>query len=47
MLDPMTMVHLDGRHGGRYVVYDDKGKILVITCNKTIALNYLLKNEAA
>ncbi len=47
MLDPMTMVHLDGRHGGRYVVYDDKGKILVITCNKTIALNYLPKNEAA
>ena len=47
MLDPMTMVHLDGRHGGRYVVYGDKGKILVITCNKTIALNYLPKNEAA
>ena len=47
MLDPMTMVLLDGRHGGRYVVYDDKGKILVITCNKTIALNYLPKNEAA
>ena len=47
MLDPMTMVHLDGRHGGRYVVYDDKGKILVITCNKTIALNYKPKNEAA
>ena len=47
MLDPMTMVHLDGRHGGRYAVYDDKGKILVITCNKTIALNYLPKNEAA
>ena len=47
MLDPMTMVHLDGRHGGRYVVYDDKGKILVITWNKTIALNYLPKNEAA
>ena len=47
MLDPMTMVHLDGRHGGKYVVYDAKGKILVITCNKTIALNYKPKNEAA
>ena len=47
MIDLMTIVHLDGRHVGRYVVYDAKGKILVITCNKTIALNYLPKNEAA
>ena len=47
MVDPMTLVHLIGRHGGRYVVYDDKGKIVVMTRNKTIALNYLPKNEAA
>jgi len=47
MVDPMTLVHLIGRHGGRYVVYDDKGKIVVMTRNKIIALNYLPKNEVA
>ena len=47
MVDPMTLVHLIGRHVGRYVVYDDKGKIVVMTRNKTIALNYLPKNEVA
>ena len=47
MVNPMTVVHLNGRHGVRYVVYDDKGKIVVMTRNKTIALNYLPKNEAA
>ena len=47
MVNRMTVVHLDGRHGGRYVVYDDKGKVVVMTRNKTIALNYLPKNEAA
>ena len=47
MVDPMTLVHLTRRHGGRYVVYDDKGKIVVMTRNKIIALNYLPKNEVA
>ena len=47
MVNSMTVVHLNGRHGGRYVVYDDKGKIVVMTRNKTIALNYLPKNEVA
>ena len=47
MVNRMTVVHLNGRHGGRYVVYDDNGKIVVMTRNKTIALNYLPKNEAA
>tara|TARA_B100000963_G_scaffold285628_1_gene254595 strand:- start:137 stop:280 length:144 start_codon:yes stop_codon:yes gene_type:complete len=47
MVNSMTVVHLNGRHVGRYVVYDDKGKIVVMTRNKTIALNYLPKNEAA
>ena len=47
MVNRMTVVHLNGRHSGKYVVYDDKGKIVVMTRNKTIALNYLPKNEAA
>tara|TARA_B100000902_G_C27142123_1_gene829226 strand:+ start:392 stop:535 length:144 start_codon:yes stop_codon:yes gene_type:complete len=47
MVNPMTLVHLNGRHGGRYVVYDDEGKILLITRNKEIALNYLPNKEAA
>lgn len=47
MVDPMTIVHLLGRHGGRYVVYDDEGKIVLMTRNKKIALNYLPYNEAA
>ena len=47
MVDPMTIVQLLGRRGGRYVVYDDEGKIVVMTRNKKIALNYLPNNEAA
>ena len=43
----MTLVYLNRRHGGRYMVYDDEGKILLITRNKEIALNYLPNNEAA
>ena len=45
MVDPMTLVHLIGRHVGRYVVYDDEGKIVVMTRNKIIALNYLPKTK--
>jgi len=36
----MTVVQLTGQHRGKYVVYDDKGKIVIVTRNKNIALHY-------
>ena len=36
----MTLVQLSGQHRGKYVVYDDKGKIVIVTRNKNIALHY-------
>lgn len=36
----MTLVQLSGQHHGKYVVYDDKGKIVIITRNKNIAQYY-------
>ena len=36
----MTLVQLSGQHHGKYVVYHDKGKIVIITRNKNIALYY-------
>ena len=36
----MTLVQLSGQHHGKYVLYDDKGKIVIITRNKNIALYY-------
>ena len=37
----MTLVELSGRHNGKYVVYDENGKVVIITRNKNIALYYL------
>ena len=36
----MTLVQLSGQHRGEYVVYDNKGKIVIVTRNKKIALHY-------
>ena len=36
----MTLVQLSGQHSGKYVVYDDKVKIVIVTRNKNIALHY-------
>jgi len=37
----MSLVELSGRHNGKYVVYDENGKVIIITRNKAIALYYL------
>ena len=36
----MTLEQLCGQHLGKFVVYDDKGKIVIVTSNKNIALHY-------
>lgn len=36
----MTFLQLSGQHLGKYVVYYDKGKIVIITRNKNTALHY-------
>ena len=36
----MTFMQLSEQHLGKYVVYDDKGKIVIITRKKNIALHY-------
>ena len=36
----MTLVQLSGQQRGKYVVYDNKGKIVIVTRNKNIALHY-------
>ena len=43
----MTLVQLCGQHRGKYVVYDDKGKIVIVTSNKNIALHYNKATKAA
>jgi len=43
----MTVVQLTGQHRGKYVVYDDKGKIVIVTRNKNIALHYNEATKAA
>ena len=36
----MTLVQLSVQHRGKYVVYDDKCQIVIVTRNKNIALHY-------
>ena len=36
----MTLVQLSRQHHGKYFVYDKKGKIVIVTRNKNIALHY-------
>ena len=36
----MTLMQLSGQHRGKYFVYDKKGKIVIVTRNKNIALHY-------
>jgi len=43
----MTVVQLTGQHRGKYVVYDDKGEIVIVTRNKNIALQYNEATKAA
>jgi len=43
----MSLVELSGRHNGKYVVYDENEKVIIITRNKTIALYYLNKTSLA
>jgi len=43
----MTVVQLTGQHRGKYVVYNDKGKIVIVTRNKNIALHYKEATKAA
>ena len=47
MVDPMALVHPYELHGKGLVVYDDEGKIVIMTRNKKIALSYLPNGEAA
>jgi hypothetical protein len=43
----MTVVQLTGQHRGKYVVYDDKGKIVIVTRNKNIALHHKQTTKTA
>ena len=43
----MTVVQLTGQHRGKYVVYAAKGKIVIVTRNKNIALHYNEATKAA
>ena len=42
----MTVVQLTGQHRGKYVVYEEKGKIVIVTTNKNIALHYTEATKA-
>jgi len=43
----MTFMQLSEQHLGKYVVYYDKGKIVIITRNKNIALHYKQTTKTA
>jgi hypothetical protein len=43
----MTVMRSFGRRVIKYLVYDKMGKVVIITRNKKIALNYLPSNNAA
>ncbi|MDA9185854.1 hypothetical protein N9O40_00875 [Planktomarina sp.] len=43
----MTIMRSLGRRVIKYLVYDEMGKVVVITRNKKIALNHLPSNNAA
>ena len=36
----MRLVQVNWRHGVRYIVYDVKGKVVIITRDKKVALHY-------
>ena len=43
----MKIMRSIGRRITKYLVFNDKGKIVLIARNKKIALNYLPSNNAA
>ena len=36
----MRLLQVNWRHGVRYIVYDVKGKVVIITRDKKVALHY-------
>ncbi len=41
----MKLVQVNWRHGVRYILYDEQGKVVIITRNKKVALHYANTNE--